>query len=127
MFETLTDTEILAKLIYGEAANEPIDGQIAVAWVVRHRVYQPRWWGRNWREVMLKPYQFSCFNNRERALNIPIMPMKLWIAEGVVKGYLPDYSKDATHYHAIYIEPEWAVDMQVTAEIGNHIFYKGRF
>jgi len=31
----------------------------------------------------------------------------------------------ATNFHAISVEPEWAPTLRRTAQIGNHVFYRG--
>lgn len=63
----------LAKTIYGEARGENIETMLAVAWVIRNRVNGPDWMGNDYRSVVLKPYQFSCWNegdpNRKKCEN----------------------------------------------------------
>ena len=56
----LSDIDLLATLIRGEAEGEPLLGKIAVACVVRNRVEDPQW-PDAWSGVMLQKYQFSCF------------------------------------------------------------------
>lgn len=62
---TAGDIDILARTIYGEARGEPWEGKIAVAWVVRNRAERGGWWGDTIREVCLKPWQFSCWNETD--------------------------------------------------------------
>ncbi|MDY6408142.1 MAG: cell wall hydrolase [Pseudomonadota bacterium] len=57
-----SETEILAKTLYGEARGEGISGLEAVANVILNRVKHPCWWGKSIQEVCLKPMQFSCWN-----------------------------------------------------------------
>lgn len=33
-------------------------------------------------------------------------------------------SEGATHYHATYVNPRWASDLQLVGRIGGHIFYR---
>lgn len=33
-------------------------------------------------------------------------------------------TEGATHYHATYVSPEWARDLQLVGRIGEHIFYR---
>jgi spore germination cell wall hydrolase CwlJ-like protein len=35
-----------------------------------------------------------------------------------------DITKGATHYHANYVNPDWAETKEKTVEIDDHIFYK---
>jgi hypothetical protein len=42
--------------------SEDLAAKIAAGCVIRNRVQHPSWYGRNWFEVITKPYQFSSFN-----------------------------------------------------------------
>lgn len=57
--KTNSDLVLLTGLLFTEARGEPDQGILAVAEVVRNRVMRPAWWGRGWREVILKRHQFS--------------------------------------------------------------------
>ena len=128
----MTDDQIdyMARTIYGEARGEGSRGMQAVGNVIMNRVHAGSWYGASIKDVVLKKYQFSCWNvgdpNREKILNAT--PTQLSsarsIAEKVADGTLPDITGGATHYHAKSILPYWAASMKKTATIGNHIFYK---
>jgi len=48
MTATEKDRDILAHTLWGEARGEGLDGQIAVAWTIRNRVFDGKdksWWG----------------------------------------------------------------------------------
>ena len=51
----------LAKTIYGEARGENIETMLAVGWVVRNRLQAKRY-GNSYKDVVLQPKQFSCWN-----------------------------------------------------------------
>ena len=123
---------LLAGLIYGEARGEPVKGQLAVAWTVRNRVQRPSWWGKSWVEVILKPYQYSCWGFNERgepnwfrvfAHIKEASPMQFCIGVLVYQGHLIDPTQGATHYHTVTIRPAWADKLRKTVTIGNHQFY----
>ena len=126
-----SDTEILAKTIYGEARGEGLNGMEAVANVIINRAKRPRWWGKTVREVCLKPQQFSCWNaddpNRVKLDSDlsaePIFDVCRRIAVRALKGLLPDKTKGATHYHAVSVHPRWAAALVPNAQIGRHLFY----
>ena len=130
----LSDIHLLACLIEGEARGEPVHGKIAVGCAVRNRANNPCWWGRTWKEVMLKPKQFSCFDDhnlvamefawKHRKTNLRFQE-SLFIAKGIVSGKLLDFVNGANHYHARSLKkyPAWAKD-QVALRVGNHLFYK---
>ena len=126
-----TDTEIMAKTLYGEARGEGISGLEAVANVIINRVKHPCWWGKNIREVCLKPMQFSCWNiddpNRKKLMadlsDDPIFDVCRRIAVRAIRGLLKDTTKGSTHYHTLKSYPKWANALVPNTQIGNHIFY----
>ena len=126
-----TDTEIMAKTLYGEARGEGISGLEAVANVIMNRVKKPCWWGKTIREVCLKPMQFSCWNtddpNRSKLMgdlsHDPLFDVCKRIAVRAIRGLLPDKTKGSTHYHTLSVHPRWASALVPNAQIGNHLFY----
>jgi hypothetical protein len=148
-FKKLSDKQLLAILLYGEARGEPVEGQIAVANVVRNRVRKPSWWGSNWQEVILKATkvkdkwyaEFSCFNeddpNCQKLLSIVRDPTNLpkimrqlsWIAEGIIGDLIEDNTHGACYYmtNSLYNsdrKPKWATKMKITCVKGNDTFLK---
>lgn len=136
MKKLLTDKseeiDILARTIWGEARGEGTTGMQAVANVITNRVKANIWYGASYKEVCLKPYQFSCWNesdpNRAKILSVndsdQIFKNALYIAEKAVNGTLPDITLGANHYHRYNVSPSWADINKITVGIGNHIFYK---
>lgn len=130
-FEDDTEVELLARLILGEARDQPLLGQICVANVVRNRVNNPCWWGETYKEVILKPKQFTCFNEDDN--NYPVVrharSNRLWesaltIAEMVIEGWVSDFTDGATHYNTIKCEPWWEEKLELIKVVGNHEFFK---
>jgi spore germination cell wall hydrolase CwlJ-like protein len=97
-----------------------------------NRVDAGSWYGASIKDVVLKPWQFSCWNandpNRKVIEGLTAQQLaangSLGIARQLIAGILPDITGGATHYHAKSIKPSWAAKMQRTVTIGNHIFYK---
>ena len=124
--------DILARTIWGEARGEPQLGQIAVAYVARNRAARPGWWGHDIISVCQAHDQFSCWRatdpNRPKLLGVtasdPVFVNILKMARKVLAGELPDPTMGATSYHTLDCHPGWDAALQVTARIGNHIFYK---
>lgn len=67
---TEIDLITLALTVWAEARGEGLDGQRAVAWVIRHRWEHPGWWSRQRGDgipddtieaVCRDPHQFSCW------------------------------------------------------------------
>jgi len=134
----LTDLEIMARTLYGEARGEIPAGQIAVAWVIRNRVEidlgndgKPDWWGEGITGVCQKPFQFSCWNAtdpmRPKLLAASSAQLKDCLAAcfAVLTGEAPDPTNGATHYYAGSIPtPKWAMGKTPVAVIGNHRFFR---
>lgn len=138
-FRKLTDAQLMAVCIYGEARGESLAGKIAVAHTIMNRVKLPKWWGKTIQEVILKPRQFSCFNDGDknrlalRAIAADwdraferkrILRECYYVAEGVIDGDLRDNTDGATHYHRTDCDPTWDDKMLLTDTIGEHAFYR---
>jgi spore germination cell wall hydrolase CwlJ-like protein len=48
------------------------------------------------------------------------------LANAVIWGFSVDPTDGATHYHADYVRPTWAVELRCTCRIGRHLFYRER-
>jgi hypothetical protein len=113
------DIGVLARTIFGEARDQILLGQIAVAWTVRHRAEiaqdYVRMHGGRWhahygdgslRMACKAPDQYSCWNaddpNRPKIVAItpdnPVFQQCMWVALGVVHGQLEDRKPNTTHY-----------------------------
>ena len=130
-YENWSELDLLTGMIYGEARGESTSGKIGVAVTAKNRVDNPGWWGRNWREVILMPRQFSCWedHNAEKIRVAMQTKSSAWescrkIAADVYLGSVIDTLGGPTHYHAISILPAWTSKMTLLAVIGSHIFYR---
>ena len=130
------DVLILARTLYGEARDQPVQGIEAVANVVINRVASGRW-KPTVEGVCLQPFQFSCWNRND--VNFPQIKNKqpgadrdfdkcFEIARKAVAGGLPSHVGKATHYHARNIPtPSWvrqSPNAKLVATIGAHLFYE---
>ena len=122
----------LANAIYFEARSEPVRGQMAVAQVVVNRafsgfypedicgvVYQ------NASRHLACQFTFAC-DGKSKAIN----ERGAWaranrIAKDTLDGriYVPEVAK-STHYHAIYVHPNWVGEMKKMVRYGIHNFYR---
>lgn len=132
MLDHLSEVQILALTLYGEARGESPEGQAAVAWVIRNRADR-RFRGNSIREVCLSPKQFSCWNasdvNRPKLEDAGTLRTEAYkrlerIAGDVIAGRVADPTGGADHYHEESIAPYWAKTMQRTAQVGRHVFYR---
>src|SRR5258706_3665893 len=125
----------MARTIWGEARNQSIEGQAAVAYVIKNRSVKR---GLSISQVCKQPLQFSCWNindpNRNRMLSLtldssPTFVESFGIACLVFHGSIPDPTDGADHYHTTknvlnskVWPPIWASSMQVSKVIGDHTF-----
>jgi N-acetylmuramoyl-L-alanine amidase len=138
-FEVLSDEHLLALCMYGEARNQGLDGMLAVGSVVINRVTKNGWFGKGIRGVVLKPLQFSCFNENDPNFKIlafiaddfmdeiskdHVLNSAYWVSMGIHDGYLRSNVQRATHYHTVSVSPSWAQSMARVCQIKDHIFYE---
>lgn len=129
---TPDDLDVMARTIWGEARGEPLEGKLAVAWVIKNRADHPGWWGHGLAGVCRQPWQFSCWNaddpNRAKLIGVTardeMFRESLMVAAGVLSGNLPDPTGGANHYHARGIAPNWAAGEMPTVRLRHHLFYK---
>ena len=121
----------LAELIYWEARSESQDAQIAVAQVAMSRVashHYPDTPCEVIRQGGERKYrcQFTywCDGKPETVANREAYGQAMVIAVGVYFSLYPDLTGQATHYHADYVQPDWAKHLHQTTKIGRHIFYR---
>lgn len=144
----LSDIQVVACTLYGEARSEPTDGILAVACVIRNRVKDSfNRWPKSYRDVCLQPKQFSVWNedsggNHDRLAQLvatiagggsPDDRFKecAWIATGIVNDWCRDTTGGADHYHVATMKdkPTWAQGMVPLSQTRPpvklaHVFYK---
>lgn len=125
------DLTLLALCVFGEARGESQAGRNAIAHVVLNRWKIGGWFGTGIAGVILKPFQFSCFNTKDPNYKLMLNPGNVpgWkeSAEAAIAayfGYSADPTGGATYYHATRITPSWASSMTRTKTIGSHRFYR---
>ena len=123
---------IAIQTIIGEASQEPLPGQIAVAEVIRLRASIGGWWGSSFKYVCLNPFQFSFWNDKSRSQKrISNMSGTEWQRAGRAwaESEFTNYSNGATHYENIkaFGDPKWKRDMKEVARIGKHVFYREKW
>jgi len=135
----------LAATLVGEARGEPIEGQIAVANVIRNRV---RVSGGGYKAVCLEPKQFSCWNNDDSNSKLvrnflsrlesgddihePIFRQCLAIARSIVAEDFLDNTQGCRNYVTLsrYQLAKaraantdlWMLRLKPVVTIGQHIF-----
>jgi hypothetical protein len=141
------DIEItcLAQNIYWEARNQSVLGQYAVAYVTINRVNDTRFpnticevvqqgpkrksWKFPFNLVPIKNrchFSWFCDGLSDEWPDYDVLAINLAydIAYDVIHQNQFDVTLGATHYHADYVQPDWAETKEKTVEIDDHIFYK---
>lgn len=126
--------------VYFEARNQPVKGQLGVAYVTLNRVHDKRF-----PDTICGVVKQGKYKNGEPArdqcqfsfwcdgvIDIP-KNMTAWdnarkIANHALDHYTKSY-QDVTHgalyYHATYVKPDWSrFNLEHSVTIGNHIFYR---
>lgn len=124
----MREIECLAKNIYFEAAAEPRTGKIAVAEVTLNRVKSKKY-PRTVCGVVYQRTDRTCqfswvCQGKQTARNSKAWKDSLTIAENILiskKEY--GIIGTAKYFHADYVNPAWAEEKQLVAQIGRHIFY----
>ena len=121
----------LAEAVYFEARSEVEEGRAAVAQVVLNRVksgvypdsvckvvYQNR------HRKLACQFSFACEGKSLRITEPEAWKAAVRIARDVYEGriYLEEIGA-STHYHADYVQPDWAKKLKKMDVIGRHIFY----
>lgn len=132
-----TDIDTLARTIWGESRNQPLNGQISVAYVIKNRA---RYRSMSISAVCKQPLQFSCWNegdpNKAKILSVsldnsPTFIEAYGVACLVISGSIPDPVNGADHYfttkNVLNLKvwpPVWAHSMSQVAVIGDHTFLR---
>ena len=125
------EAECMAQAIYYEARSERRIGRLAVADVVLNRV-ESRIYPNTICGVVFQgserttgcQFSFTCDGSMDRPRNERLWRESELIAAAVLSGMRVPVTRDATHYHANYVDPYWAEKMTPTAVIGVHKFYR---
>ena len=134
MNQLLAEHKCLSEALYYEARGEGAGGQKAVAEVVFHRMNHGNY-GHSICAVVYegkdKPgcqFSFTCNADILKHAKQP----EEWreaelLAAQILTGQvtLKNSTGGALNYHAVSVAPDWAETMDKTAQIGNHVFYRG--
>lgn len=127
--------EIAARTLCQEVRGEPLEGQQAVAWVIKNRLASRRW-GDSLATVCLWPYQFSGWRgpqdpNFTYACRLddsdPTLSHMLSMMQSVMDSKT-DPTDGATHYCNLAIlkkPPAWIQGAVHVGKFGRQDFYKG--
>lgn len=125
------ETNCLASAIYFEARSEPVEGQIAVAQVVLNRVDSGRYPDTICGVVFQNKdmehrcqFSFACDGITDKPHEKQAWAHARKMAQLIIDSRGLIANSGSTHYHASYVQPEWANHLTRTRQYGKHIFYK---
>ena len=129
----------LATAVYFESRGEPFVGQSAVAHVVLNRVDDTRFpddicsvvkqgptysWKPEFPIRNMCQFSYYCDGKSDMPTEEDAWQTAVLAAFGAMTERTYDPTDGATHYHADYVQPEWAEVKYRTVRINDHIFYK---
>lgn len=115
MILTAAEREMIERVVAAEARGESFEGQAAVAEVIYNRCMNR---GQSVEQVIWADKQFAYPYGGEISQDTKE-------AVAAVFDYELLSLDGAEYFHADYVLPSWAEDMEEVCRIGNHIFYKG--
>jgi len=75
------------------------------------------------KEEVLKPKQFSCYNEGIRTpTDIKALFISAKVAITALSGV--DFTDDSVYYHTVGVKPKWRHKVTFVNQYGNHLFYK---
>ncbi len=118
-------TECMAKVVYHEAANQALSGQLAVAQVILNRTGGGPTFPTSVCGVVNQTGQFF----KTRTFKVPHGDVARWrtavaVAMVAQEKRLAQVAPGALFYHAAYVKPAWSHQHQRIAQIGDQIFYR---
>ena len=121
----------LADVMYFEARGEGFAGRHAVAMTVLNRVRSKRFpdticsvvkQGKG--ELHKCQFSYYCDGHPERIHELHAYLEIKELARDILDSGTADRTGGATYFHSVSVSPSWASQMQMTAKIGHHVFYR---
>ena len=132
--EYAAQSECLAEAMYYEARGEGVAGEKAVAEVVLERTRNANYpktvcgviYDGVQRDRRDCQFSFACDGTLRRPRDATAWNRVRVLADKILSGSvrLANLTGHAIAYHNIDIAPAWAETMLMTAQIGNHVFYR---
>lgn len=121
------EANCIAVAVYHEARGESLEGQLAVAQVIKNRAMSGKY-PSDWCGVVKQPWQFSFVRHGQFPSvdeGSDAWRKAVGITRLAVANAVPSVPKDCLWYHANYVAPRWSNNLRRVEQIGAHIFYRG--
>jgi len=118
----ISDVQLLARAINGEARGEPYEGQVAVGAVILNRVKSPNF-PNTIAGVIYQPGAFTAVSDGQ--INVPIDPKSTVVkaAQDALNGWDPTYGC-LYYWNPATATSKWIWSRKVVVKIGKHNFAK---
>ena len=118
----VSDVQLLARAINGEARGEPYEGQVAVGAVILNRVKNPSF-PNTIARVIYQPGAFTAVSDGQ--INVPIDPKSTVVkaAQDALNGWDPTYGC-IYYWNPATATSKWIWSRKVVVKIGKHNFAK---
>jgi len=118
----ISDVQLLARAINGEARGEPYEGQVAVGAVILNRVKSPNF-PNTIAGVIYQPGAFTAVSDGQ--INVPIDPKSTVVkaAQDALNGWDPTYGC-IYYWNPATATSKWIWSRKVVVKIGKHNFAK---
>ena len=130
------ELKCLAEAVYHEARSESFTGQLAVANVIIERANLSKFpntickvvhAGKYWKGTIVRnkcAFSYYCDGKKEwSSVEKEALNTAYHVSSLALDGVTLLSTLGATHYHASYVSPSWANNMERLEQIGTHIFY----
>jgi spore germination cell wall hydrolase CwlJ-like protein len=126
------ELDCLALTIYFEARGEPLQGKLAVGYVVINRVGDKEFPANVCQVVQqggeAERYrcQFSwwCDGRSDKPVDLVAWRKSRAVAWEVLSGESDDPTRGALWYHTHHVQPDWRNKLVKIHKIGDHLFYR---
>jgi len=121
------DCMLLAEAVYHEARGEPIQGQIAVAYVILNRMESIHFPDTIYTVINQRcNFSYTCDGSLQKGIrDLKSFQRALKVANDVINGVYSDPTGGADHYYNPYkVNPQWSDAYVEVASIGRHVFHK---
>ena len=130
------ELKCLVEAVYHEARSESFTGQLAVANVIIERANLSKFpntickvihAGKYWKGNIVRnkcAFSYYCDGKKEwSSIEKEALDTAYHVSSLALDGVTLMSTLGATHYHASYVSPFWANEMERLQQIGKHIFY----
>ena len=117
------ELECMAKVVHHEAANQSLQGQLAVAQLILNRVKSPLF-PKTICAVVNQPGQFFSTRAYAAPVRSPRWHTSVAIARIAREANTPEIVPGALFYHAAFVPPPWSRRRVKVARIGENVFYR---